>query len=337
VTRQRGEAFVFIAVALSAALQSRAGEAPGGGLADLLPAYAVSKEAREAAETRLSSPTAGGDHDPAPSPDGAWVAFASTRDSAQPQLYRRDTTGGPVRRLTSGLGARVQPAVAPDGTQIACAGEVAGSWDILVLPAEGGREANLTATPDLDEIHPTWSPSGDALAFSCRDPADGVWWICAKRRGAARASRICEGLYPEWSPSGDRIVFQRARGRGRGEFALWVVEVAEAAGAAGGGFVARGGAIQIRSSTSAGAVGPVFGPRGEWIAFVSIPLPEKAFAAAPRGGDVMAVRTDGSGLRRVPTSRSVCRGPAWSGGRIVFSSDDDAGRASVWSVAAGTE
>ncbi len=339
MTRPSGEAFVLIATALSAALASRAGEAPGGGagsggLADLLPPYAVSKEAREAAEVRLTSPAVGGDHDPAPSGEGQWLVFASTRDSGAPQLYRRDMSGGPVRRLTSGTGARLHPDVSPDGDMVACAAEVAGSWDIVILSAEGGGESNLTVTPDFDEIHPTWSPKGDALAFGRRDPADGVWWVCAMRRGAREASPICEGLAPEWSPSGDRVVFQRARGRGGAEFALWVVEVARSED---GSFAARGGATEVYSDVKLGALSPAFGPRGEWIAFVSMPLPEAAFTAeAPRGGDVMVVRADGTGLRRVETSRPACRAPAWTGDRIVFSSDDDAGRASLWNVAAGS-
>ncbi len=350
MTCSRGEAFVIIAISLSWGVASGAAESPGAGMrpgnmADLLPPYVISTDAREAAETQLTLPAEGGDHDPAPSPDGSWFAFTSTRDSARPQLYRRaidDNDGETLSQLTSGPGARIQAAVAPDGTEIACAGEVAGSWDIVILPADGGRETYLTTTPDLDEIHPTWSPSGETLAFSRRDAADGVWWICVKRRGAAGANRICEGLFPEWSPAGDVIVFQRPRGQGRGQFALWVIEVVEVGkigeveGPPGGGFAARGGATRIYSTPSAGAMGPAFGPRGEWIVFISIPLPENDFAAAPRGGEVMAVRADGTGLRRVPTPRPVCRAPAWVGRRIVFSSDSDDGRAGIWSVPDGT-
>jgi Tol biopolymer transport system component len=346
VMRLRGEAFVLIAISLSAAFASSAEETPDAGtqpgnMTDLLPPYVISTHAREAAETQLTSSSEGEDHNPALSPDGAWLAFASTRDSATPQLYRRAVDGsGMVRRLTSTPGARVQAAIAPDGKEIACAGEVAGSWDIVILPAEGGSETFLTTTPDFDEIHPAWSPSGDALAYSRRDPADGVWWICVKRRDEATASRICEGLNPEWNPAGDLVVFQRPRGRGRGEFALWTVEVAqddevgESSGDASGSFALRGGATKLYSSTSAGAVGPAFGPRGEWIVFISIALSDDDQAAAPRGGEIMVVRTDGTGLRRLPTSRSVCRSPAWVRGRIVFSSDDDDGRARIWSVPA---
>ena len=340
--RMRGE--VFVIMALSAAWAAAAADAPAGpgtrpGLAaDLLPPYAVSEAARREAEAQVTSPREGGDYDPSPSPDGTWLAFASTRDTPEPQVYRRAVAGGAVRRLTSGPGACVQPAVSPDGREIACAASAGGSWDIMVLPAEGGREAGLTSTPDLDEIHPAWHPSGEALAFSRRDPADGVWWICAKRRGAGSASRICEGLYPSWSPSGDRIVFQRARGRGRGKFVLWVVEVVEVAEymeTRGGGFAARGGVTEIHSSAEWGAVGPAFGPRGEWIAFAAVPLPERPFADPPRGGDIRMVRADGSGLRRVPTSRRLNWSPAWAGDSIFFSSEDDAGRAGTWSVAAG--
>jgi Tol biopolymer transport system component len=127
-------------------------------------------------------------------------------------------------------------------------------------------------------------------------------------------------------------VFQRARGRGRGEFALWVVDVARSAD---GSFAASGGATEVYSDIKRGALSPAFGPRGEWIVFVSIPLPILDATGGVRGGDVMVVRVGGTGLRRVETSRPACRGPAWTGERVVFSSDDDSGAASLWNVAAG--
>ena len=40
-----------------------------------------------------------------------------------------------------------------------------GSEDVFVMRPDGSGVANLTRTPDLEESHPAWSPSGE-LTFS---------------------------------------------------------------------------------------------------------------------------------------------------------------------------
>lgn len=56
-------------------------------------------------------------YDPACSPDGRWLAFAS-RDSDRTDIFAVPTTGGTVVRLTS-LGTARAPAFSPDGRMIA--------------------------------------------------------------------------------------------------------------------------------------------------------------------------------------------------------------------------
>jgi len=80
--------------------------------------------------------------------------------------------GGTVRRLTSNPGSESDPAVSPDGSQIAFLStpERGAETDLLVaeLGADGnfrGQPQNLTANWDLAPGAPRWAVSGQALTF----------------------------------------------------------------------------------------------------------------------------------------------------------------------------
>jgi TolB protein len=97
-------------------------------------------------------------YDPAPSPDGRWLAFAARTDG-RTDVYLMPMSGGePVRVTTSGL-ARA-PAFSPDGTRLAFIGIGEGErgFDLWVLdldpatgqPAADGQPRRLTTDMNLD-------------------------------------------------------------------------------------------------------------------------------------------------------------------------------------------
>jgi len=330
-----GESFVLLALAGWAVSGCGAGSeeraARGILTPSLLPPYAVAAGPQASSLALHTWAADGGDYDPAPSPDGTWLVFASTRNSREPQLYRQGISAAVVTQLTSPPGEYIQPAVSPDGTEVAFAGRDAGSWDIWIMPSSGGARENLTSTPGLDEIHPTWHPSGKALAFNAYRPQDGEWWICARSRGSSTVSWIAPGLAPSWSPRGDRIAFQRARRRGGREYALWSVDVR----AEEGGLFSGGAESQILSSPSFSAVEPAFSPDGERLVFVAIEHGSRQSESC----DLWSVRIDGTDLVRLTNTPEPEYGPAWSGigregetGRVFFTSERD-GRVNIWSLA----
>jgi len=73
---------------------------------------------------------------------------------------------GEVKPLTTYLGNESEPALSPDGRQIAFAwdGPNQDNYDIYVRLVEGGRELRLTTSPAEDHA-PAWSPDGERLAF----------------------------------------------------------------------------------------------------------------------------------------------------------------------------
>jgi Tol biopolymer transport system component len=314
-----------------------------------MPPFAIAAKSHTGSLSVHSFAREGVDDNPAPSPDGSWLVFASTRNSEEPQLYRQPSAGSVVTQLTYGPAGHVHPAVSPDGREIAYAGDDSGQLDVWIMPAAGGSRENLTSTRDLEEAHPTWHPSGRAMAFQARRlrDEDRQWWVCAKSRGASGLSWIAPGENPHWSPRGDRIVFQRAKARGRGEYSIWTVEVDVDAN----GLVAGGAQSQIVADPTWSAVEPTFSPDGERIAFVALPVPKSAKAAAedakvtgrrwdrPAGGDIWCVRLGGTDLVRLTATAASDRDPAWAGlpgkpgtnGRVFFSSQRDNER-NIWSL-----
>ncbi len=65
----------------------------------------------------------------------------------------------------AGLFFQVEPSWSPDGSRIAFASQRSGNFDIYVMNADGTDTRKVTSTKQNDS-HPTWSSSGQTLAFA---------------------------------------------------------------------------------------------------------------------------------------------------------------------------
>ncbi|MDE0356312.1 MAG: amidohydrolase family protein [Gammaproteobacteria bacterium] len=116
--------------------------------------------------------------DPAWSPDGGRLAFASDRDGSL-DLYVRDLGAGSDRRVTEGAAASM-PAWSPDGSRIAFVGSAAGTAVQVVDMATGVVE---TLRAGLNGAgRPSWSPDGASVLVSALSPYSGRF-----REGVNRA------------------------------------------------------------------------------------------------------------------------------------------------------
>ena len=98
-------------------------------------------------QTRLTSDSAD-DFEPAWSPDGTKIAFASYRDLGPPQIYVMNADGSAQTRIsTSTAWADSQPAWSPDGTKIAFVTNRDGNSEIYVMNPNGSGLVNLTNSP----------------------------------------------------------------------------------------------------------------------------------------------------------------------------------------------
>lgn len=116
--------------------------------------------------------------DPAWSPEGGRLAFASDRDGSL-DLHVHDLAAGTTRRVTGGAAATL-PSWSPDGSRIAFVGSAAGTAVQVVDLATGVVE---TLRAGLNGAgRPSWSPDGTSVLVSALSPYSGRF-----REGVNRA------------------------------------------------------------------------------------------------------------------------------------------------------
>ncbi len=241
------------------------------------------------AQTNVSQSLAA-DKDPAWSPDGSRIAFASTRDGAHLDIWTMNADGSGLALLTpgpetTGLGqSGSEPSWSPDGARIAY---VSGG-DLWVMNADGTGKANLTSAVSDVGTMPAWSPDGARIAY-VRD-AD-VWVMNADGSGktplTATTGASSVEKYPDWSPDGTRLTYERT-----GQ--IWRM---------------RADGTQQKAVTSGFAecgTRPAWSSVGTRIVFAS-----QCFGA-PNGPDIYTAAPDGTRVQPVGTTLpSQDLDPAW--------------------------
>ena len=133
---------------------------------------------------------------------------------------------GPVKPLTTYAGNESEPALSPDGKQIAFAwdGPHQDNYDIYVHLVGGGAALRLTSDPAPDHA-PAWSPDGQQLAF-LRD--DAIYLIPALGGVERKLVQLPPGSLflnlsaptsISWSPDGRFLAFNSAAD---GAPAIWI-------------------------------------------------------------------------------------------------------------------
>jgi len=151
------------------------------------------------------------DVDPAWSPDGSRIAFASNRDGLM-AIFVMNDDGSDVKRLTSPTSSSHSPAWSPDGREIAFASAREGNADIYVMNADGTDVRRLTSDASAD-LDPAWSPDGSRIAFSTERNKNAEIYVMS--RDGSNVSRLTANNtwdgQPAWSPDGTRIAFAQTR------------------------------------------------------------------------------------------------------------------------------
>src|SRR4051812_11355842 len=86
------------------------------------------------------------------SPDGKWVAFSYAGD-----IWVVESIGGTARLVTSHPAHDLYPIFSPDGRMLAFSSNRHGSYDVYVVPVQGGRPRRLTFDSANDMVT-GWSP-----------------------------------------------------------------------------------------------------------------------------------------------------------------------------------
>ena len=144
---------------------------------------------------------------PALSPDGKLLAYASDRSGEGPMdIWLKQVAGGDPVRLTRGPGSKNFPQFSEDGTSIYYVNE----GDLFEIPALGGSPRKV-----VEQVGPFFAISsrGDIVSYTERT-ADGPGPITIRplRGGPPEPWHPeCRAItLPAWSPEGDRLAFEGA-------------------------------------------------------------------------------------------------------------------------------
>jgi TolB protein len=206
---------------------------------------------------------------------------------------------GITREVTSD-GRSTEPAWSPDGKRIAFVRYRVGEEDgIYVMNADGTGVTRVTG-PGFGG--PTWSPQGDALAFSGASSSCAAAQPCSaiylqKLSEGSVMRWVASGFSPAWSPDGSRIAFVgHMLINDEDHYSLRLVNPDGS------------GLKEIAQA------GWVYSDRPTW-------SPDGTLIAFSLWGHIHAIRADGTGQTQLTTSQSALpRGLAWSpdGVRIAY-------------------
>lgn len=145
------------------------------------------------------------DRDPAWSPNGQTLAFASDRSSPGfLEIWRVNADQTGLRQLTDNVNSSYAPDWSPDGTRLVFLSNRRVNTDMYIVSSEGGiGNAILVRDVDAEERDPTWSPDGNWIAFSSnRDIA--LWTLYVIRPDGTDLQRLTadqgDTRYPAWQP-----------------------------------------------------------------------------------------------------------------------------------------
>jgi Tol biopolymer transport system component len=226
-----------------------------------------------------------------------------------------------VKRLIS-EGDAVEPSWSPHGHRIAFWSKgKTGARDIRTVSAEGGDSVSVTEDAALD-WSPVWSPDGKFLYFlSNRGGTANLWRVAINEASGEVLSDPQPTNLPSiasdnlaLSAEGKHLAYAALDRRRNLEKIRFDPQAGEVIGEP----------IAVTQGNSISAE-PDVSPDGEWLVFDSV------------GGyeyeDILVVRTDGSGRRRITSDPDFDRQPKWSpdGGQIAFMSSVS-GRGEIWTI-----
>jgi Tol biopolymer transport system component/serine/threonine protein kinase len=215
-------------------------------------------------------------------------------------------------RVSELAGEETSPTLSPDGSTVAYAVEVNGSWDIYAQRVGGRNATAIVNDPQRDEKGAVFSPDGTQLAFHISDATGGIFIAGATGESVRRITD--GGFDPTWSPDGQQIAYATEEvndpASRLGISTLYVTALA-------------GGAR--RKLVNGDGVQPAWSPSGARIAYWSNVGGQRDLYTAAAGGGTPV---------RVTNDPAIDWSPSWSpDGRFIYFSSDRGTAMNLWRIA----
>jgi hypothetical protein len=162
------------------------------------------------------------DKDPAWSPDGSKIAFASGAIGAT-EIWVMNADGSNPLGITDGTGKAESPAWSPDGTKIVfkreqcppppayCGGGSGSSEydELRTVNPDGTNETEIRQAAHI--LYPSWAPDGSRIALGYDDVHIGSGNLVTVEPDGSNLTYLtgtdCYENAPDWSPDAARLVF----------------------------------------------------------------------------------------------------------------------------------
>ena len=161
--------------------------------------------------TRLSSGP-WDDINPAISPDGQTVAFASNR-SGYWDIYLLDLGSGGITRLTDTLTYDASPAWSPDSQWLVYETYIDDNLEIKIQSVVTPDDSIMLTDSPAADFSPVWSPQGRQIVFvSDQSGENEIWLADLDKALEQRFQNISQSpdsadTHPVWSPDGKSLVW----------------------------------------------------------------------------------------------------------------------------------
>ena len=211
------------------------------------------------------------------------------------------------KNVTTDPGWEAEPALSPDGTQVAYAADWNGEIDVWITEAAGGAVLRLTSDPAVDRL-PAWFPDGTELAFvSDRGGSDAIWKV--SRLGGPVALLVPDATDPAISPDGKMIAFARAGTNGFLRVAVASLDD-----------IGRVTQPADDEDGSADQRHPAWSPDGRSVVYQA-------------GHGLWTVAAHGGQAKKLTSDPQFDRHPVWSAdGRFVYFDSTRGGSRAIWRV-----
>ena len=211
-------------------------------------------------------------------------------------------------QLTSAPGVQAEPALSPDGSQVAFVSDEGGTPHVWLVDANGASTLQLTSGEDPDH-DPAWLHDGSAILFTRnRAGRKGIWMV--PRLGGVATLLVADAADPAVSPDGSRLAFVREVAPSA-EPRVFVAPLARVENA-------------VQRTTDADGLwehqSPVWSPDGQMLCY-------RAHHA------LWTVSPDGGRAKRLTLDNESARHPVWSpDGKAVYYTSGRQGTVALWKV-----